>query len=161
VGRVGRANRDESCFGQHLLGRDVIEGGGGFECAQPVPRRRQPAQFPHGRGGHAAAGDMLRDPVAEFGGAVPLDEQVEPAKDRAVVGDKHVEGAGAGFLLCQQGAVPLGELVEELIPAVGDRGGEPGAVRAFEGQHRRGMIGSQQLQLGHRPTIPGWRAAVT
>ena len=45
------------------------------------------------------------------------------------------------------------ELVEELIAAVGDEGGEVGTVRQFEGQHRRGVVGAQALQLGHRPTL--------
>ena len=80
-----------------------------------------PAQLPDGRGRHAAARDVLRDPVAECRGAVLEVVQVEPAQDRAILGDQHVEGADAGFLLSQQGAVPLGELVEELVAAVGDR----------------------------------------
>jgi hypothetical protein len=91
-------------------------------------RRRQTAQLPDGRGCHAAACDVLRDPVAKSGSAVLEVVQVEPAQNRAVLGDEHVEGADAGLLLSQQGAVPVGELVEELITAVGDRGGEVGAV---------------------------------
>lgn len=71
VDRIGRAGRDESGLGQHLLGRGVLTGGSRPERAQPVPHRRQPAQFPYGRGRQAAAGGvLLRDPVAEFGSAV-------------------------------------------------------------------------------------------
>src|SRR3954451_5089802 len=40
VGRVGRADRGETGLGQHLLGGEVLVGGGGPQCAQPVPRRR-------------------------------------------------------------------------------------------------------------------------
>jgi hypothetical protein len=83
------------------------------------------------------------------------------AQDRAILGDEDVEGADAGLLLGQQRAVPLGELVEELIAPVRDRGSEVGAVRQFEGQDRRGMVGSQALQLGHRPTLRRWRAEAT
>jgi hypothetical protein len=90
----------------------------------------------------------------KFGGAVLQAVQVEPAQHRAVPGDEHVEGAGTGLLLGQQGVVPLGELVVELIAPVGDQGSEVRAVRQLEGQHRRGMAGSQALQLGHRPTLP-------
>jgi hypothetical protein len=50
--------------------------------------------------------------------------------------------------------VPVGELVEELVVAIGDRGSEVGAVRQLEGQDRRGMVSPQLLQLGHRPTLP-------
>ena len=83
---------------------------------------------------------------------VVLDEhQVEPAQYRAILGDEHVEGADAGLLLGQQRAVPLAELREELVATVGDRGGEVRAVRELEGEHRVGMVGSQALQLGHRP----------
>jgi hypothetical protein len=126
---LGRASRDEPGFGQHLLGRDVVMGGGCSERAQPVPPGREPAQFSHGRGRHAATRDVLRDPVPEFGGAAGKIEKVEPAEYRAVVADEHVEGTAARFLLGQQGVVPLGELVEELIAAVGDKGGKVGAVR--------------------------------
>jgi hypothetical protein len=110
-----------------------------------VPRGRQPAQLPHGRGRHATAGNVLRDPVAEFGSAVLGEDQVEPAQDRVVPGDEHVEGTDAGLLLSQQGAVALGELVVELIAAVGDEGSEVLAVRQFEGQDRRGMVSMQPL----------------
>ena len=107
------------------------------------------------------AGDVLGDPVAEFRGAVPGEEQVEPAKDRAVLVDQHVEGAGAGVVLSQPGAVPVGEVLEEGVTAVGDRGGEVGAVRQFEGQDRRGMAGIQPLQLGHQMTLPRRRVQAT
>jgi len=149
VGRIGRADLDEPGLGQHLLRRDVLQRGGGPEGAQPVFRRRQPTQFKHGRGRHAAACGVLSDPVAEFRGAVPGEVQVEPAKDRAVLVDEHVVGADAGLLLGQQGPVPLGELVEELVAAVGDEAGEVAAVGPLEGQDRRGVAGVQPLQLGH------------
>ena len=48
----------------------------------------------------------------------------------------------------------LGELVVELVAAVGDRGGEVGAVGQLEGEDRRGMTSMQPLQLGHCPTLP-------
>ena len=117
-------------------------------------RRRQTAQLPEGRGRHAAACDVLRDPVAEFCGAALGKDQVEPAQDRAVLGDEYVEGADAGLLLGQQGTVPLGEPIVELITAIGDRGGEVDAVGQLEGEDRRGMVGSQALQLWHSTTLP-------
>ncbi|MGH1555490.1 hypothetical protein ACRAWF_37740 [Streptomyces sp. L7] len=48
----------------------------------------------------------------------------------------------------------FGEVLEVVVAAVGDGGGEVGAVRQLEGQDRRGVIGAQPLQLGHRPTLP-------
>jgi hypothetical protein len=104
------------------------------------------------------AGDVLRDPVAEIRGAAGGEEQVEPAQDRAVVGDEHVVGADAGLLLGQQGPVPVGEPVEVLIAAVVDEGGEVGTVRQLESQDRVGVVSTQLLQLGHRPTLPSGRA---
>ena len=97
---------------------------------------------------------MLRDPVAELRSAILEAVQVEPAQDRAVLGDEYVEGADAGLLLGQQGTVQLGEPIVELIPAVGDRGGEVDAVGQLEGEDRRGMAGSQALQLWHSTTLP-------
>ena len=99
------------------------------------------------------AGNVLGDPVAEFCGAAPDEDQVEPAHDRAIPGNEHVEGAYAGVLFSQQGAVPVVELVEELIAAVGDAGGEVGAIGPLEGQYRRRVVGAQPLQLGHRPNL--------
>jgi hypothetical protein len=104
------------------------------------------------------ASDVLCDPVAEIRGAVPGEVQVEPAHDRAVLGDEHVVGADVGLLLGQHGAVPLGEPVEVLIAAVVDGPGEVGAVRHLEGQDRVGVVCTQLLQLGHRPTLPGTHA---
>jgi hypothetical protein len=98
--------------------------------------------------------DVLRDPVAELSRAILEAVQVEPAQDRAVLGDEYVEGADAGLLLGQQGTVALGEPIVELITAVGDRGGEVDAVGQLEGEDRRGMVGSQALQLWHSTTVP-------
>lgn len=111
----------------------------------PVPRCRDLAQLPDGRGRHAAAGGLLRDPVAEGGRAVLEVVEVEPAQNRAIIGDEHVEGAGAGLLVSQHGAMPAGKLVEELVTAIGDRSSEIGAVRQFEGQDRGGMASIQLL----------------
>jgi hypothetical protein len=104
---------------------------------------------------------MLRDAVAELGGAVLQVVQVEPAQHRAILGHEHVEGAGAGLLLGDRGAVPVGELVEELLAAVGDRGREPGPVGQLERQHRGGIVRIQRFQLGHGPTLPGWPVELT
>jgi hypothetical protein len=54
--------------------------------------------------------------------------------------------------------VLLGEMVEELIAAVGDEGGEVGAVCQLEGQDRLGMAGMQPLQLWHSPSLLSWGA---
>jgi len=105
---------------------------------------------------HAATGDLLRDPVSELSGAGLQIDQVEPAEHRAILADEHVQDTRASLLLGQQGVVPLGEVVEELIAAVGDEGGKVGAVRQFEGQDRRGVVGAQPLQLGHRTTLLRW-----
>ena len=129
------------------------------ERAQPVLRGREPAQFLHGRGRHTTTRDVLRDPVAELSHAVLKIDQVESAEHRAILADEHVEYAGASLLLGQQGLLPLGELVVELIAAVRDKGGKVRAVRQFEGQDRRGVVGAQALQLGHRPTLLRWCAA--
>lgn len=71
----------------------------GPRCAQPVPRRRQLAQLPNGRGRHAPVGGVLSDPIAEARRAVLDVVQVKPAEYRPVLGDEHVESADAGLLL--------------------------------------------------------------
>jgi hypothetical protein len=73
---------------------------------------------------------MLRDPVAEISSAVLEVVQIEPAENRAILSDEHVEGTDAGLLLSQRGAVPVGELVEEIVTAVGDRGREVSTAAA-------------------------------
>jgi len=158
VGRVGWASRGKPGLGQHLLGGDVLAGGGGPQRSQSVLQRGQLAQLPDGRGGDTAPSGILGDPVTELGNAVPGEDQVEPAQDGATLIDEHVEGCDAGILLGQQGAVPIGELGKELITPVRNRGGKVGAVCQLEGQDRRGMVSSQALQFGHRPTLPRGRA---
>jgi threonine aldolase len=114
-----------------------------------VTRRCQLAQLKHGRSRRAASGDSLRDPVAELCRAVFDLRQVEPAEHRAVVVDEHVAGVTAGRLIGEPFAVQLGEPCEELIAAVGDRGGEECAICQLEVQNRGGVIGAQQLQRRH------------
>src|ERR1700684_2534451 len=93
---------------------------------------------------------MRCDPVAEYRGPILDVIQVEPAKHRAVRGDEYVVAASASVLLGQHGIVPFGELIEVLIAAIVDEGGEVVAVGYLKGQERRGMVGPQALQLWHR-----------
>jgi hypothetical protein len=116
-------------------------------------RRRQTAQLPDGRGRHAVPSDVLRDPVAEYRGAVLDVIQAEPAQDRAILGDEYVEGADAGLLIVKQGAAQLGEPVKVLIPPVRGIGGEVSAICQLEGEDRLGIVGSQALQLWHSTTL--------
>jgi len=113
------------------------------------------AHFPDGRGSHALARRSLRDPVTQLRGRVCAEFQVEPAQYRPVIGHQHVVRAYALVLIGQETGEPLRELAEELIAAVGDGRGEVSPVRQFEGQHGRGVVGAQALQLGHPVRIPG------
>jgi len=100
---------------------------------------------------------MLGGPVAEVRHAVPGEVQVEPPQDRAVLGDEHV--VGAGVLLGQHRTVPLGELIEEVVAAIGDGGGEVGAVRPLEREDRGLMARVQGLKLRHGLTLTPRRAS--
>jgi hypothetical protein len=53
-------------------------------------------------------------------------------RERRMLPDEYAEDADASLLLSQQGGVPLGELVEERITAVGDKSGEIGVLRPPE-----------------------------
>jgi hypothetical protein len=44
TGRVSRADHQEPGFGQHLLGRGILAGGGRSPRMQPVARHRQPTR---------------------------------------------------------------------------------------------------------------------
>jgi hypothetical protein len=57
--------------------------------------------------------------------------------------------ADAGLLLGQQSMVPFGEVFVVLITAVGDRFSKVAAVRQLEVQHRRRVVSTKTLQLGH------------
>lgn len=63
---LGRAGGGEPGLDQHPLRGDVLVRGRRLERVQAVLRRRQPAQFPDGRGRRAAACGLLRDPVTEY-----------------------------------------------------------------------------------------------
>ena len=45
-GRVGRADRNEACLGEHPLGRRIVVGCGRPERTEPVSRCRYLAQLP-------------------------------------------------------------------------------------------------------------------
>ena len=60
---------------------------------------------------------MLRSAGAELH-SEPGEVLWEAAEHRDVLGDEHVVGAGAGRLLCQEGVVALGEVLEVLVAAV-------------------------------------------
>ena len=69
-----------------LLSGLVVAGGGRLECAQPMPRRRQPAQFPDGPGRRAARPRF----IAEHQGRA---EDVAIDRDRAFftcLGDRNI-----------------------------------------------------------------------
>jgi hypothetical protein len=125
---------------------------------QSVPNRRQSAKFPHSLSRNAPAGSVLGDPVAEVRHAVVGEVQVESAQDRAVVRNEHVVGADAGVLLSQQDAVLRGELIEKLVAAIGDGGGEVGAVCPLKHEDRGLMAGIQPLQIKHGHTLSRWCA---
>ena len=69
-----------------------------------------------------------------------------------------MERADAGFLLGKESAVPLCELVEELVAAVGDRGREVSSVHYLKGQDRLFMASVKALQLRHFQTLSTWPA---
>ena len=115
--------------------------------------RGQMAQLTDRRGGQASSGRVLRHSVTQFCRATLNKAQVEATHDRTVLGDEYVVRAAACLLLGQQGMVSLGEVFVVLIASVGDRCSEVAAVRQLEVQHRRGVVSTQTLQLGHNWTI--------
>ena len=87
-------------------------GGGRPQCAQPVPRRRCPAQFPDRPGCNAAAGGLLRNPVAESGGAVLEVVQVD-SQETIPLGTISLDCDSAN--LDQLGMVnPEGDVLDEI-----------------------------------------------
>jgi hypothetical protein len=128
VCRIGWPDRKEAGVEQHSLGGDIAIGRGGSEGADPVSRRGERADVAHGRSRDAAPGDMLCNAVPQLRDSSFDEHQVEPAKDRSVLGEEHVIGAVAGLLVGQEGVVPLGELLEVRVAPVGDRSREVGAV---------------------------------
>src|SRR5580765_3503929 len=99
---------------------------------------------------------MVRDAIAQLPDTVPDEQQVEAPQHGPVLVDEHVVRPDARLLVGEQGVVPLGEVLEVLVAAVGDARREEGAIRRLESQDRRGMMGAYALQLGHltRLSIP-------
>jgi hypothetical protein len=118
-----------------------------------VPGGGEHAQVTDGRGRNPATGDLLRDAIAEGRGIVADEHQVEPPQDRPVLGDEYVVRTLARLLLGQSGVVLLREVLEVVVTTVGDREHEVAAVGQLEVQDRRGVVGPQELQLGHRARL--------
>ncbi len=64
-----------------------------------------------------------------------------------------METAVPGSLFGKQGTVPLVEPGEVVVAPVGYGGGEVVPVLPLEGEQGRGMVRTEQLQLGHRQSI--------
>jgi hypothetical protein len=67
--------------------------------------------------------------------------------------DQDVVGTIPGPLLLEQFGKALGEVVEVLVPSVGDAGGEVGPVGQLERKDGRPVAAAQPLQLGHIPGL--------
>lgn len=97
----------------------------------------------------------MRDPATQLRYAVADEHEVEPTKDGPVVRDEHVAGPVASLLICQQGVVPLGELLEELVATVGDRSSEVGAIRDLEIQDGSATVSGISPPAGRDVAAPG------
>ena len=95
-----------------------------------------------------AAGDAPCDPVAQRRRAVLRQLEVEPPQHRPVVVDEHVERAVAGICSASRDAEAFVEMLEVVVPAVGDRRREPRAVGPLERQDGRRVVGPQALEPG-------------
>ena len=119
------------------------------EPSHAVLLGRDLTQLVHGSGGNSSARDILRDPVSDGSDAVMNLVEIETSTYRAILIDKHVIGTGPRLLFGQLCGVLLVKTAEVLIAAIGNVSREVGAIRQFERQDCRCVIGSQSLQFGH------------
>jgi hypothetical protein len=123
------------------------------ERPKPVLIAGKPAHEPQSGRRHATTRDALRDAITDLGGPIHDSVQVETADDRLVVIDKHVTDAQSGFLLGEERAVSIREVLIEIIATIADRLGEIRAVCELKIEDRCLMIGAKPLQLEHLPNL--------
>lgn len=144
-GRVRRADQGEPCPGENLLRGDVLQRGGGDYRADSKIGRCQLAQQANRHRGQASSGCPFGDAITEFRRTSLGKDQVEAADNRTVVLDQHVVRAEAGLLLGQQSIEALGEVLIELVAAIGDPFREISAVCQFEVQYSGCVLSTQPL----------------
>ena len=143
-----RPGGDEPGLCEHPLRGDVLVAGRSSERPQPILLARDPAEFLQRGGRDAATGDPLSNAITDL--RSPIDEvvQVEATHDLLVV-DEHVKDAGTGFLLGQQRAMSLSELLKEIVATIADGLGEEGPIGLLKSEDRWCVISSEALQFQH------------
>jgi hypothetical protein len=91
------------------------------------------------------AGDSLRDAISDVRGAVSDIVEVESTNDPLVFIDNDVTGNEASLLFRQKFAVPLREFFKEFIASVANGLRKVRAVRQFELEDCRLVVGAKPL----------------
>ena len=154
----GFANDPEVVTEQHRPGTGIVHSGDRPQAPEAVAEAGQVAGPADGFGSEAAARELAANAVTDLGFAVADVDEVDPADDRAVVGDQDVEAVGARGLHRQQGVVTSGIVGEELVAPVRDRRGEVLAVDRLELEDGLEVLGRELLQVHARDaTLAGWK----
>jgi hypothetical protein len=91
----------------------------------------------------------LRNAITDLRSPIHDVVEVESAHDRLVFIDEHVKNAGPGLLVGQERAVPLRELIIEIVATIADRLGEVSAVGSLKIEERCLVVRAKALQLEH------------
>jgi hypothetical protein len=144
-----RSNANKSGLRQHPPRSGILVAGRRPEHPKPVLIAGKAAHAPQSGRRHATTRDALRDAITDLGGPIHEFIQVETADDGLVLIDKDVTDAEPRFLLGEERAVSLREVLIEIIATIADRLGEVGAVRELKIEDRCLVVGAKPLQLEH------------
>jgi hypothetical protein len=147
---LSRSNGYEPGFRKHALRGDILLAGRGPERPEPVLPAGKPAQLPQSGRRHPTTCGPLRYAITDLRSPIHDVVEVESADDRLVFINEHVKNADPGLLLGQERAVPLRELIKEIVATIADRLGEVRAVRSLKIEERCLVVRAKTLQFGHR-----------
>ena len=99
---LGAGGYTETTPEQHRDRGGVVIGGPRSQPGQAVLSTGELTDLADGLGGQSAAGELLPDPVAELSFAIGNADQVDPARDRAVIRSQNMKAVCASVLIGQQ-----------------------------------------------------------
>ena len=132
---LSRSGGNEPDLCEHPLRGDVLVAGRRFERPQPIPLARNSAEVLQCGSRNPTTGDPLCKAETDHRGPIHEVVQIEATDDLPISIDEHVKNADPGFLLGQEFAMSLSELLIEIVATIADRLSEVVPVGLLKSEH--------------------------